>query len=34
MSKGRRIFDLEDRLIDIAVRIIRTAESLCNYSGA
>jgi four helix bundle protein len=28
MSKGNRIFDLEERLIDFAVRIIRTAESL------
>jgi len=28
MSKEYRIFDLEDRLIDFAVRIIRTAESL------
>ena len=28
MSKDKRIFDLEDRLIDFAVRIIRTAESL------
>jgi len=28
MSKEDRIFDLEDRLIDFAVRIIRTAESL------
>ena len=28
MSKENRIFDLEDRLIDFAVRIIRTAESL------
>ena len=28
MSKEGRIFDLEDRLIDFAVRIIRLAESL------
>jgi four helix bundle protein len=28
MSKDIRIFDLEDRLIDFAVRIIRIAESL------
>ena len=28
MSKNKRIFDLEERLIDFAVRIIRTAESL------
>ena len=28
MSKDKRIFDLEDRLIDFAVRIIRIAESL------
>jgi four helix bundle protein len=28
MSKECRIFDLEERLIDFAVRIIRTAESL------
>ena len=28
MSKEGRVFDLEDRLIDFAVRIIRTAESL------
>jgi len=28
MSKEYRIFDLEDRLIDFVVRIIRTAESL------
>lgn len=28
MSKEKRIFDLEERLIDFAVRIIRTAESL------
>ncbi len=28
MSKESRIFDLEDRLIDFAVRIIRLAESL------
>ncbi|MBI5797208.1 MAG: four helix bundle protein [Planctomycetes bacterium] len=28
MSKNNRIFDLEERLIDFAVRIIRTAESL------
>ena len=28
MSKYERIFDLEERLIDFAVRIIRTAESL------
>ena len=28
MSKDRRQFDLEGRLIDFAVRIIRTAESL------
>jgi len=28
MSKEKRDFDLEDRLIDFAVRIIRTAESL------
>ena len=28
MSKEKRIFDLEDRLIDFAVRIIRLAESL------
>jgi len=28
MSKESRVFDLEDRLIDFAVRIIRVAESL------
>ena len=28
MSKDKRIFDLEERLIDFAVRIIRMAESL------
>ena len=28
MPKGNRKFDLEERLIDFAVRIIRTAESL------
>jgi four helix bundle protein len=28
MSKDERIFDLEERLIDFAVRIIRIAESL------
>ncbi len=28
MSKDKRIFDLEERLISFAVRIIRTAESL------
>jgi len=28
MSKENRVFDLEDRLIDFAVRIIRLAESL------
>jgi four helix bundle protein len=28
MSKDNRIFDLEVRLLDFAVRIIRTAESL------
>ncbi|HHT9123998.1 MAG TPA: four helix bundle protein [Candidatus Wunengus sp. YC63] len=28
MSKDKRIFDLEERLIDFAVRIIRTSESL------
>ena len=28
MSKETRTFDLEDRLIDFTVRIIRTAESL------
>ena len=28
MSKDKRIFDLEQRLIDFAVRIIRIAESL------
>ncbi|MDN3515824.1 MAG: four helix bundle protein [Candidatus Brocadia sp.] len=28
MSKDKRQFDLEERLIDFAVRIIRTAESL------
>ena len=28
MSKENRIFDLEERLIDFAVRIIQTAESL------
>ena len=28
MSKDKRQFDLEGRLIDFAVRIIRTAESL------
>ena len=27
MSKDKRQFDLEERLIDFAVRIIRTAES-------
>jgi len=28
MSKDKRKFDLEERLIDFAVRIIRTAETL------
>ncbi len=28
MSKGNSEFDLEDRLIDFAVRVIRTSESL------
>jgi four helix bundle protein len=28
MSKEKRTFDLEDRLIDFAVRIVRTVESL------
>ena len=28
MSKENRVFDLEDRLIDFAVRVIRLAESL------
>ncbi len=28
MTKGKSEFDLEDRLIDFAVRIIRTSESL------
>jgi len=28
MSKEDRVFDLEDRLIDFAVRVIRLAESL------
>ena len=28
MSKDKRIYDLEERLIDFAVRIIRIAESL------
>jgi four helix bundle protein len=28
MSKGKKVFDLEDRLTDFAVRIIRIAESL------
>lgn len=28
MSKGNRTFDLEERLIDFAVRILRMAESL------
>jgi len=28
MSKERREFDLEERLVDFAVRVIRTAESL------
>jgi len=28
MSKDNRIFDLEERLIDFAVRIIRTSDSL------
>ncbi len=28
MSKDKRIFDLEERLVDFAVRSIRTAESL------
>jgi hypothetical protein len=28
MSKKSRNFDLEERLIDFAVRVIRTAESL------
>jgi four helix bundle protein len=28
MSKDNRIFDLEERLLDFAVRIIRTSESL------
>ncbi len=28
MSKEGKVYDLEDRLIDFAVRVIRTAESL------
>ncbi len=28
MSNDRRVFDLEERLVDFAVRIIRAAESL------
>ncbi len=28
MTKGKRVFDLEDRLLDFAVRVIRIAESL------
>ncbi len=28
MSKGCKKFDLEERLVDFAVRVIRTAESL------
>ncbi len=28
MSKGSREYDLEDRLIDFAIRVIRTSESL------
>ena len=28
MSKGTREYDLEDRLIDFTIRIIRTAEAL------
>ncbi|MCB2184356.1 MAG: four helix bundle protein [Desulfobulbaceae bacterium] len=28
MSKSHEVFDLEDRLVDFAVRVIRTAESL------
>jgi len=28
MSKGKKEFDIEDRLFDFAVRIIRTAETL------
>jgi hypothetical protein len=28
MTKGKSEFDLEDRLIDFSVRIIRTSESL------
>jgi hypothetical protein len=28
MSKDKRTFDLQERLIDFAVRIIQTAESL------
>ncbi len=27
MSKDKRIFDLEERLVDFAVRIIRTKEN-------
>lgn len=28
MAKGERVFDIEERLIDFAVRVIRVAESL------
>jgi len=30
MSKGNREFDLEERLIDLAVRIILTVETLAK----
>ena len=33
MSKANRMFDLEERLIDFAVRSIRTSESLPKTSG-
>ncbi len=33
MSKESKTFDLEDRLIDFTVRIIRVAESLQNLKG-
>ena len=34
MSKENRIFDLEERLIDFAVRIIRIVESLPKTKAA
>ena len=33
MSKENKTFDIEERLIDFAIRIIRTAESLPKTKG-